>query len=155
MEEKINILIYVITFLVIISGVNLIIGTSNNLPIIDPEVEQLLKNNSKVYVIVTLEDLGEKILNEKLISEILLNLSDNFELRTRSSRSFSGNITKEGFYLVKENNKIIRIYRPLAGGSSNESICGDNICSIEEDCENCEIDCVCTKQEKCKTTASR
>ena len=143
MEEKINILIYVITFLVIISGVNLIIGTSNNLPIIDPEITNALQTQYSVFAFVDLKDtsnfsyggatskedrlriLKEKeVFNQKIQLEIVSSLSIdemNVTFLSENGLGFSGNITAKGLEKLKNNSYISGILIPLKGSSENES----------------------------------
>ena len=120
-------------------------------PVIDNEVLNEFNNKERVTITATLIDLGNRDLNINLQSEIISNFSEEeFKLNWKSSngRGFEGNITKEGLEKLKKNPNILRVYLPVSG-TTIKVICGDEICSFGEDCENCIFDCGCSETEEC------
>ncbi len=89
-------------------------------PIIDSKIEQLLNNVTETPVIVIIKDKGNESLHEKIIVDLIIELGDNIVLEDKEDRSFSGNITKEGFDAIKGDINILSIRSTLKENNVEE-----------------------------------
>ena len=120
-------------------------------PIIEPEVEEALQTQDSIRVIIEFNQSLAQTNIDSLKVGILSNLSEGeFILKhnLEDTNWFSGELTKEGLKKLKQNENILRIY-PELKGSTTEIICGDGVCDLEENCENCISDCGCSETEEC------
>jgi len=98
-------------------------------PIIDPEIEGLFENQTEVFLIIILKDKGNESLNEEAVLDIIASLGENLVLVEESARSFEGNITQEGFDMIKGDTDILQIYSSLPGSGGGET---EEIEEVEE-----------------------
>ena len=114
----------------------------------EPEILEEFNKSSEVAVIVKLYSQ-----NMTKVDEVLATLSETeFKLEGKfpNGRGFYGNITKEGFDKLIKNSDVKMIYlERISYIAQNATVCGDGVCEVGENCENCIVDCECVGQEEC------
>ena len=92
----------------------------NTPAIIDSKVGQLLENMTNLPVTVMIKDRNNESLNEKIVLDVITELGTNLILTDEGQRYFSGNITKEGFNLIKDDSNILSIQSALPDNQESE-----------------------------------
>ncbi len=96
------------------------VSNDDALPIIDPLIEGMFENQTDVSVVVIMKDKGDASSNEVAVSNLIAMLGDSINLTEESERSFSGSMTKEGFYIIKDNTDILQILNSDEGTEESD-----------------------------------